>query len=121
MTIWEMRADNWKVAVLQLAKTNIRQEFGELTLDESLVARERISLNLQTSLDQLTTDWGLKVCKVEIRLIYPPSDIKKAMHKQLPHAHFPALRAAQGLTLCEAPFVAPASGKRSREGACEFL
>ncbi len=82
MTIREMRADNWKVAVLQLAKTNIRQEFGELTLDESLVARERISLNLQTSLDQLTTDWGLKVCKVEIRLIYPPSDIKKAMHKQ---------------------------------------
>ena len=30
--------DNWKIAVLQLAKTNLRQEFGELTLDESLTA-----------------------------------------------------------------------------------
>ncbi|MCP4640259.1 MAG: SPFH/Band 7/PHB domain protein [bacterium] len=74
--------DDWKVAVLQLAKTNLRQEFGGLTLDESLVARERISSNLQSSLDEMTRDWGLKVCKVEIRLIDPPDDIKAAMHKQ---------------------------------------
>jgi len=74
--------DDWKVAVLQLAKTNLRQEFGGLTLDESLVARERISSNLQAVLDKMTKDWGLKVCKVEIRLIDPPNDIKTAMHKQ---------------------------------------
>jgi regulator of protease activity HflC (stomatin/prohibitin superfamily) len=74
--------DNWKVAVLQLAKTNLRQEFGQLTLDESLIARERISDNLQTVLDEMVADWGLKVCKVEIRLIDPPEDIKVAMHKQ---------------------------------------
>ena len=74
--------DDWKMAVLQLAKTNLRQEFGGLTLDESLTARDRISTNLQTVLDRMTDDWGLKVCKVEIRLIDPPDDIKKAMHKQ---------------------------------------
>lgn len=74
--------DDWKVAVLQLAKTNLRQEFGALTLDESLTARERISSNLQSVLDELVQDWGLKVCKVEIRLIDPPEDIKIAMHKQ---------------------------------------
>ncbi len=74
--------DDWKIAVLQLAKTNLRQEFGELTLDESLTARERISTNLQNTLDAMTKDWGLKVCKVEIRLIDPPDDIKQAMHKQ---------------------------------------
>ncbi len=74
--------DDWKKAVLQLAMTNLRQEFGALTLDESLTARERISANLQAALDGMTDDWGLTVCKVEIRLIDPPSDIKKAMHKQ---------------------------------------
>ncbi len=74
--------DNWKDAVLLLAKTNLRQEFGELTLDESLTARERISSNLQSTLDTMTDDWGLKVTKVEIRLIDPPNDIKIAMHKQ---------------------------------------
>ena len=74
--------DNWKIAILQLGKTLLRQEFGELTLDESLVAREKISENLRQTLDSMTENWGLKVCKVEIRLIDPPNDIKVAMHKQ---------------------------------------
>jgi len=74
--------DNWKRAVIQLAMTNLRQEFGDLTLDESLVAREKIASNLQRILNAFAVEWGLSVSKVEIRLIDPPDDIKKAMHKQ---------------------------------------
>ena len=74
--------DNWKRAVIQLAMTNLRQEFGELSLDESLVAREKIASNLQRILNTFAVEWGLTVSKVEIRLIDPPDDIKKAMHKQ---------------------------------------
>ncbi|HNT74130.1 MAG TPA: SPFH domain-containing protein [Anaerolineae bacterium] len=74
--------DNWKRAVIQLAMTNLRQEFGDLTLDESLVAREKIANNLQRVLNEFAADWGLVVSKVEIMLIDPPDDIKKAMHKQ---------------------------------------
>jgi regulator of protease activity HflC (stomatin/prohibitin superfamily) len=74
--------DDWTRAVTQLAMTNLRQEFGDLTLDESLVAREKIAHNLQTVLNAFAEEWGLKVSKVEIRLIDPPEDIKRAMHKQ---------------------------------------
>ena len=74
--------DNWKRAVIQLAMTNLRQEFGDLTLDESLVAREKIASNLQAILNQFANEWGLVVSKVEIMLIDPPEDIKRAMHKQ---------------------------------------
>jgi regulator of protease activity HflC (stomatin/prohibitin superfamily) len=74
--------DIWKRAIVQLAMTNLRQEFGDLTLDESLVARERIAHNLQTVLNEFAEEWGLVVSKVEIMLIDPPSDIKAAMHKQ---------------------------------------
>ena len=74
--------DDWKKAVIQLAMTNLRQEFGDLTLDESLVAREKIAANLQRILNTYAVEWGLTVSKVEIRLIDPPEDIKKAMHKQ---------------------------------------
>ncbi|MFP4345884.1 MAG: SPFH domain-containing protein [Anaerolineales bacterium] len=74
--------DNWKRAVIQLAMTNLRQEFGDLTLDESLVAREKIATNLQRVLNQFAADWGLVISKVEIMLIDPPEDIKRAMHKQ---------------------------------------
>lgn len=74
--------DNWKRAIIQLAMTNLRQEFGDLTLDESLIAREKIATNLQRVLNEFATDWGLMVSKVEIMLIDPPEDIKHAMHKQ---------------------------------------
>ena len=74
--------DTWKRAIIQLAMTNLRQEFGDLTLDESLIAREKIASNLQRVLNEFATDWGLVVSKVEIMLIDPPEDIKKAMHKQ---------------------------------------
>ena len=74
--------DDWKRAVVQLAMTNLRQEFGDLTLDESLVARERIATNLESVLNKFAVEWGLQVSKVEIMLIDPPDDIKVAMHKQ---------------------------------------
>lgn len=74
--------DDWKRAVIQLAITNLRQEFGDLTLDESLVARQKIATNLKEVLGDFAVEWGLTVSKVEIRLIDPPEDIKKAMHKQ---------------------------------------
>jgi regulator of protease activity HflC (stomatin/prohibitin superfamily) len=74
--------DSWKRAIVQLAMTNLRQEFGDLTLDESLVARERIAANLESVLNTFADEWGLVVSKVEIMLIDPPADIKRAMHKQ---------------------------------------
>jgi len=74
--------DNWQRAIIQLAMTNLRQEFGELSLDESLVARVKIATNLQLILNTFAIEWGLTVTKIEIRLIDPPDDIKKAMHKQ---------------------------------------
>jgi regulator of protease activity HflC (stomatin/prohibitin superfamily) len=61
--------DDWKRAIVQLAMTRLRQEFGDLTLDESLVARETIATNLQRILNTYAVEWGLTVSKVEIRLI----------------------------------------------------
>ncbi|MEZ4618727.1 MAG: SPFH domain-containing protein [Caldilineaceae bacterium] len=74
--------DDWKQAIVQLAMTNLRQSFGDLTLDESLVARDTIATDLQRILNGFAVEWGLTVSKVEIRLIDPPEDIKRAMHKQ---------------------------------------
>ena len=74
--------DNWKRAIIQLAQSNLRQEFGDLSLDESLVAREKIASNLERVLNNFAADWGLIVSKVEIMTIDPPEDIKAAMHKQ---------------------------------------
>ena len=74
--------DNWERAVILLAMTNLRQEFGDLTLDESLAAREKIASNLESVLNVFAEEWGLTVSKVEIMLIGPPEDIERAMHRQ---------------------------------------
>lgn len=74
--------DDWKRAVVQLAMTTLRQQFGELSLDESLTARETIASNLERILNDFAAEWGLRVSKIEIRLIDPPEDIKAAMHKE---------------------------------------
>lgn len=74
--------DNWKKAIQELAQTNLRQEFGKLTLDDSLTARQQISENLEKTLDDITDQWGIKIDKVEIKSINPPADITHAMHKQ---------------------------------------
>ncbi len=74
--------DNWRVAVMKLAQTNLRQEFGQLTLDESLIARGKIAQDLQIALDRVAEEWGITITKVEIKVIDPPTDIKQAMHKQ---------------------------------------
>ena len=39
--------------MIQRTMTNLRQEFGNLTLDESLVAREKIAANLQRVLNSI--------------------------------------------------------------------
>ena len=71
--------DNWKRAVIQLATANLCQEFGELSLDESLVARVKIATNLQVILNTFAVEWGLTVSKVNIRLIDPPDGINPTL------------------------------------------
>ena len=45
-------------------------------------AQWTIATNPQRILNTYAVEWGLTVSKVEIRLIDPPEDSKKAMHKQ---------------------------------------
>jgi regulator of protease activity HflC (stomatin/prohibitin superfamily) len=51
-------------------------------LTGNMKAQWTIATNPQRILNTYAVEWGLTVSKVEIRLIDPPEDIKKAMHKQ---------------------------------------
>ena len=74
---------NFFNAVSKLAQTNIRNVIGEMSLDETLTSRERINTALQTTLDEATDKWGVKVTRVEVKEIEPPRDITDAMSKQM--------------------------------------
>ncbi len=74
---------NFQAAVSKLAQTNLRNQIGEMSLDETLTSRERINTSLRTTLDEATDKWGVKVTRVEVKEIAPPVDISEAMSKQM--------------------------------------
>jgi regulator of protease activity HflC (stomatin/prohibitin superfamily) len=77
------RVQNFQLAAVALAQTNLRNIIGELTLDETLTSREIINAKLRTVLDEATDPWGVKITRVEIKRIDPPKDVMDAMHKQM--------------------------------------
>ncbi|MBR3366854.1 MAG: SPFH/Band 7/PHB domain protein [Lachnospiraceae bacterium] len=75
--------ENPIMAIENLTATTLRNIIGEMELDETLTSREIINTKMRTSLDIATDPWGIKVTRVELKNITPPSAIREAMEKQM--------------------------------------
>ena len=74
---------NLPEAIEKLTQTTLRNLVGQLDLDETLVSRDKINVELRSILDEATNKWGVKVNRVELQDIIPPVDIQTAMEKQM--------------------------------------
>jgi regulator of protease activity HflC (stomatin/prohibitin superfamily) len=79
----EYNVGNFMLAVTKLAQTNLRNVVGDLDLDSALTSREVINAKLRQILDDATDKWGVRVVRVEIQRIEPPTDVTDAMHRQM--------------------------------------
>lgn len=70
-------------ALSNLAATTLRNLVGELELDGTLTSRDTINAKMTTILDDATDKWGIKVNRVELKNIIPPTEIQNAMEKQM--------------------------------------
>ncbi len=70
-------------AIEKLTQTTLRNIIGELELDETLTSRDTINTKLRAVLDDATDKWGVKVNRVELQDITPPSSVLNAMEKQM--------------------------------------
>ncbi|MCD7806115.1 MAG: paraslipin, partial [Lachnospiraceae bacterium] len=75
--------ENPLMAIENLTATTLRNIIGEMELDQTLTSRETINTKMRSSLDVATDPWGIKVNRVELKNIIPPTEIQNAMEKQM--------------------------------------
>ena len=77
-----IQVENYYDATSQLAQTTLRSVLGQHELDEMLAERDRLNIDIQTSLDQQTDAWGIKVSNVEIKHVDLDESMIRAIAKQ---------------------------------------
>lgn len=76
------KVENWVRATSLQAQTTLRSVIGQAELDQLLAERDRLNMNLQSIIDEVTEPWGIKVTAVEVRDVTLPDTMKRAMANQ---------------------------------------
>src|SRR5919202_1385752 len=62
-----VQVQNYTVATSQISQTTLRAVLSKADLDEILTQRDRLNIELQQIIDDVTEPWGVKVERVEIK------------------------------------------------------
>lgn len=77
-----VQVQNYTFATSQIAQTTLRSVIGGVQLDELLVNRDEINAHLQSIIDGITDEWGIKVTLVEVKDVELPETMRRAMARQ---------------------------------------
>jgi len=77
-----LEVEDYQVAISWAAQTALREVIGQMDLADILVGRARMDRDLQKTIDERTTPWGITVQSVEIRDIVIPQELEDAMSRQ---------------------------------------
>jgi regulator of protease activity HflC (stomatin/prohibitin superfamily) len=77
-----LEVEDYQVAIAWAAQTALREVIGQIDLAYILVGRARMDRDLQKTIDERTTPWGVTVQSVEIRDIVIPQELEDAMSRQ---------------------------------------
>ena len=70
------------IAVNQISQTTVRNIVGQFVLDQVLAETSKINEKIKTAIDSHTEPWGVQVTAVEIKDIFLPDNMQRAMAKE---------------------------------------
>ena len=73
--------NDYKLQIVNLARTTLRNIIGTLTLRSANSERGKINAELHTTLKNETASWGIVIVRTELKQIDPPSDVQETMNK----------------------------------------
>ena len=72
---------DYKLQIVNLARTTLRNIIGTLTLKSANSERGKINTALQQTLREETQHWGIEIVRAELKEIDPPQDVQETMNK----------------------------------------
>jgi regulator of protease activity HflC (stomatin/prohibitin superfamily) len=77
----QYNVNNYKLQIVNLARTTLRNIIGTLTLRSANSERGKINAELHTTLRNETESWGIVIVRTELKEIDPPRDVQDTMNK----------------------------------------
>jgi regulator of protease activity HflC (stomatin/prohibitin superfamily) len=77
----EYNVFNYKIQIVALARTTLRNIIGTMTLKDANSERGKINSSLYNNLATETKSWGLEIVRTELKEINPPTDVQETMNK----------------------------------------
>jgi regulator of protease activity HflC (stomatin/prohibitin superfamily) len=75
------KVNNYRLQIVSLARTTLRNIIGTLTLKSANSERGKINAELYNTLHNETQTWGIEIVRTELKEIDPPSDVQDTMNK----------------------------------------
>jgi len=77
----QYNVNNYRWQIVNLARTTLRNIIGTLTLKSANSERDKINIELLTTLSKETKSWGMEIVRTELKEIDPPRDVQETMNK----------------------------------------
>jgi regulator of protease activity HflC (stomatin/prohibitin superfamily) len=77
----QYNVNNYKLQIVNLARTTLRNIIGTLTLRSANSERGKINAELHNTLRNETESWGIVIVRTELKEIDPPRDVQDTMNK----------------------------------------
>jgi regulator of protease activity HflC (stomatin/prohibitin superfamily) len=77
----QYNVNNYKLQIVNLARTTLRNIIGTLTLRSANSERGKINSELHNTLKNETSSWGIVIVRTELKEIDPPRDVQETMNK----------------------------------------